>query len=161
MGLSGSKPVCTLSTSMSDSRLRVRHATQTITSLRSCYYISSCSKLRNVMSECCIPSLNLRKDWEFPGGLEFKNPALSLLWLGFSPWPRNFLMLQVQPPSPKRGRTKNYIVHSVFFSLVLWLFQTPNSIFHHCLTLDSRPVIICKDSLEPFWQKGCSHWVLV
>ena len=27
---------------------------------------------------------------EFHGGLAVKDPALSLLWLGFNPWPRNF-----------------------------------------------------------------------
>ena len=27
---------------------------------------------------------------EFPGGLAVKDPVLSLLWLRFSPWPRNF-----------------------------------------------------------------------
>ena len=26
-----------------------------------------------------------------------KDPVLSLLWCGFSPWPGSFLMLQVQP----------------------------------------------------------------
>ena len=29
---------------------------------------------------------------EFPGGLVVKDLALSLLWLGFHPWPRNFHM---------------------------------------------------------------------
>ena len=29
---------------------------------------------------------------EFPGGLEFKGPVLSLLWCGFDPWPRKFYM---------------------------------------------------------------------
>ena len=28
----------------------------------------------------------------FPGGLMVKDPALSLLWLGFDPWPGNFRM---------------------------------------------------------------------
>ena len=27
---------------------------------------------------------------EFPGGLAVKDSMLSLLWLGFNPWPRNF-----------------------------------------------------------------------
>ena len=26
-----------------------------------------------------------------------KDPALSLLWLGFEPWPENFYMLQMPP----------------------------------------------------------------
>ena len=34
---------------------------------------------------------------EFPGGLAIKDLALSLLWPGFDPGPRNFCMLQVQP----------------------------------------------------------------
>ena len=34
---------------------------------------------------------------EFPGGLVVKNLALSLLWLRFDPWPRDFRKLQVQP----------------------------------------------------------------
>ena len=34
---------------------------------------------------------------EFPGGLVVKDLALSLLWLGFDAWPRNFHMLQVRP----------------------------------------------------------------
>ena len=29
----------------------------------------------------------------FPGGLEVKDPALSLLWCRFDPWPKNFSML--------------------------------------------------------------------
>ena len=29
---------------------------------------------------------------EFPGGLSVKDSALSLMWLQFSPWPRNFHM---------------------------------------------------------------------
>ena len=29
---------------------------------------------------------------EFPGGLSVENLALSLLWLQFDPWPRNFCM---------------------------------------------------------------------
>ena len=28
---------------------------------------------------------------EFPGGLAVKDPALSLLWCAFDPWPRNLL----------------------------------------------------------------------
>ena len=32
--------------------------------------------------------INKRK--EFPGSLEVKDSALSLLWLRFSPWPGNF-----------------------------------------------------------------------
>ena len=29
---------------------------------------------------------------ELPGGLAVKDLALSLLWLGFNPWPKNFHM---------------------------------------------------------------------
>ena len=35
---------------------------------------------------------------EFPGGLAVKDPALSLMWLRFHPWPRNFHRLWVGPP---------------------------------------------------------------
>ena len=33
---------------------------------------------------------------EFPGGLAVEDLALSLLWLGFSPWPENFCMPWMQ-----------------------------------------------------------------
>ena len=32
---------------------------------------------------------------EHPDSRVLKDPALSLLWQGFNPWPRNFHMLQV------------------------------------------------------------------
>ena len=38
-----------------------------------------------------------KSKWEFPGGLVVKNPALSLLWLGFQPWPGNFCMTWAWP----------------------------------------------------------------
>ena len=47
--------------------------------------------------------LKVLMTWEFPGGLAFKDPALSvqhfwsLLWRGFDPWPGNFHMLQAWP----------------------------------------------------------------
>ena len=31
-----------------------------------------------------------------------KDSALSLLWLGFDPWPGNFCMLQAQPKKKKK-----------------------------------------------------------
>ena len=34
---------------------------------------------------------------EFPGGLGVKDLALSLLWLGFDPWPENFCMAWAWP----------------------------------------------------------------
>ena len=34
---------------------------------------------------------------EFPGGLVVKDSALSLLWLGFDPWPGTFCITQLQP----------------------------------------------------------------
>ena len=39
---------------------------------------------------------------EFPGGLVVKDLALSLLWLGFYPWPVNFYMSWVQPKKKKK-----------------------------------------------------------
>ena len=39
---------------------------------------------------------------EFLGGLVVKESALSLLWLGFDPWPRNFHMLWAQPKTKKQ-----------------------------------------------------------
>ena len=33
--------------------------------------------------------------WEFPAGLVVKDSALSLLWLRFDPWPKNFYIPQV------------------------------------------------------------------
>ena len=32
-----------------------------------------------------------------------KDPAMSLLWHRFDPWPRNFHMLQVQPKKEREG----------------------------------------------------------
>ena len=39
---------------------------------------------------------------EFPGGLEVKDSVLSLLWLGFNPWPVNIHMPWMQPPKNSR-----------------------------------------------------------
>ena len=41
---------------------------------------------------------------EFPGGPVVKDPALSLLWLGFNPWPWNFHMPWAWPK--KKGEWK-------------------------------------------------------
>ena len=43
---------------------------------------------------------------EFHGGLVVKDSALSLLWLGLDPWPRNFCMLWVQPKKKKKKKKK-------------------------------------------------------
>ena len=57
----------------------------------------------NNLSYICI----IKKIEAFPGGLAFKDLALSLLWLGsllwhsFDPWPRNFHMLQAEPKKKK------------------------------------------------------------
>ena len=40
---------------------------------------------------------------EFPGGLVLKDPALSLLWRRFDPWPRNFCMPQARSKRKKKG----------------------------------------------------------
>ena len=41
---------------------------------------------------------------EFPGGLVVKDSVLSLLWLRFDPWPRNFLMPLMWPKKEKKGK---------------------------------------------------------
>ena len=40
-----------------------------------------------------MPPFN-KQSLEIPGDLEVKDLALSLLWCGFDPWPRNFRTLQ-------------------------------------------------------------------
>ena len=40
---------------------------------------------------------------EYPGGLVVKDLVLSLLWLGFNPWPRNFHRLWVKPNQANRN----------------------------------------------------------
>ena len=41
---------------------------------------------------------------EFPGGLPVEDLALSLLWLRFGPWPRNFHMPQVGSSLSKKKK---------------------------------------------------------
>ena len=48
---------------------------------------------------------------EFPGGLVVKESVLSLLWLGFDPWPRNFHMV---PAGSKKKKERKK--HTKFFS---------------------------------------------
>lgn len=50
---------------------------------------------------------------EFPGGLVIKDPALSLLWLGFSLWPRNFWMPWVQPTRETGGSERFTDMNSI------------------------------------------------
>ena len=45
---------------------------------------------------------------EFPGGLMCKDPALSLQWQGFNPWPMNFCTLQAQPKKRKNKTKKEH-----------------------------------------------------
>ena len=40
--------------------------------------------------------------WDFPGGLAFKDSALSLLWLRFDPWPGNLCMPWVWSEKKKK-----------------------------------------------------------
>ena len=47
--------------------------------------------------------------WEFPSGLVVKDLALSLWWLGFDPWPKNFCMSWARPP--KKGRKLTSILN--------------------------------------------------
>ena len=44
---------------------------------------------------------------EFPGGLAIKDSALSLLWLGFNPWPGNFCMPGAHPLTPPKKTLAN------------------------------------------------------
>ena len=44
----------------------------------------------------------IKENWEFPGGLEVKDLALSLLWRGFDPWSRDFYMSQAWPKQNKK-----------------------------------------------------------
>ena len=48
---------------------------------------------------------------EFPGGLAVKDLVLSLLCLGFTPWPENFCMLRVWPGN-KNKNGKAVLVHT-------------------------------------------------
>ena len=50
--------------------------------------------------------------WEFPGGLEVKYLALSLLWHWFHPQPRNFCMPQGTPPQ-RAQHDKYRMIHSI------------------------------------------------
>ena len=46
---------------------------------------------------------------EFTGGLALKDSALSLLWLGVNPWPRNFPMPQVCPKqTPQKADAQEF-----------------------------------------------------
>lgn len=40
-----------------------------------------------------------------------KDPVLSLLWNGFSPWPGNFHMLHVQPKKKKEEEKDRQLHH--------------------------------------------------
>jgi len=44
---------------------------------------------------------------EFPGGPGVKDPALSLLWLGFNPWLGNLHMRRMWPPKYSKIRIKS------------------------------------------------------
>ena len=46
------------------------------------------------------------KNLEFPSGLSVKDGALSLPWLGFNPWARNFHMPQAQQKKKKKKKKK-------------------------------------------------------
>ena len=50
-------------------------------------------------------TLEAQKDffWSSLAAQWLKDPALSLLWRRFSPWPENFCMLQVLPPNPPKS----------------------------------------------------------
>ena len=46
------------------------------------------------------------KEWmlEFPGGLVVKDLVLSVLWLGFDPWPGNFCTSRGWPKKKKKKK---------------------------------------------------------
>ena len=52
--------------------------------------------------------------WEFPGGLVVKDSALSLLWIGFNPWPRELPQAAGAPPKKKEKRKKKQSQGSKF-----------------------------------------------
>ena len=45
---------------------------------------------------------------DFPGDLDVKDMALSLLWCGLDPWPRNFHMLQAWGKNEKNDSSGCY-----------------------------------------------------
>ena len=46
---------------------------------------------------------------EFPCGLVVRDLALSLLWLRFNPWPRNFCMPWALPKKKKKKKKRKHI----------------------------------------------------
>ena len=84
-----------------------------------------------------------------------KDSALSLLWLRFHPWPKNFCMPQAQPKQTnnnnnKQNRKKR--TYSLFFLLLPYIPSPPHqphpsdmarSIFSSCIT-----VLICYSKLN-------------
>ena len=54
-----------------------------------------------------------------------KDPALSLLWLEFDPWPRNFCMLQVCPSPPKKIQIT---FGNMIFTPKPWLYPKAHSV---------------------------------
>ena len=49
-----------------------------------------------------------------------KDSVLSLLWLRFSPWPRNFFMPQVQPKKKKKKKKRKKSTRNYLGRLVRW-----------------------------------------
>ena len=58
-------------------------------------YIAHC-----LISSWCLQKIMVQ---EFPGGLVIKDSVLSLLWLSFDSWPRNFHMPWAQPKKKVEG----------------------------------------------------------
>ena len=57
---------------------------------------------------------------EFSGGLVVKDPAWSLLWLGFNPWPGNFHMLQARPKINEKIKIKmNKVL--IYIYTTMWM----------------------------------------
>ena len=57
---------------------------------------------------------------EFPGGPSVKDLVLSLLWLGFNPWPGNFGVLQGKAPQNQDTHTHTH-THTII-EQKLWCF---------------------------------------
>ena len=75
-------------------------------------------------------------------GLSVKDLTLSLLWLRFNPWPRNFRVLQVRPKRENTGNCtwkKSVCKWTGAFQTVL--FKGPQCLFHTLLCGQARAAV--------------------
>ena len=112
-----------------------------------------------------------KKVMEFPGGLVLKDPALSLLWCRFSPWPGSFLHAldttktkpnhakQQENPKPKAkmychfyqfqaSQTPLLLLYFCVHTFGLWKFPSPGSNWHFSSNLSC-----CRDDTG-----SSTHW---